>query len=118
MKASRFPSLPPHCSIVLEVQVSIGALSDESNAFIVFCNTSSVNITVNLSTVYKILDLLKEKKLVNEIEVEGESRFDAHTEHINLVCMKCGKIDEVDEESLKEIQGCKKIKISNFEKQF
>ncbi len=61
---------------------------------------------VSLSTVYKTLDLLKEKKLVNEIEVDGESRFDAHTDaHINLVCMKCGKIDDVDEDSLNEIQN-------------
>jgi len=61
---------------------------------------------VSLSTVYKTLDLLKEKKLVNEIEVEGETRFDAHTdEHINLVCMNCGKIEDIDEESLKIIQS-------------
>lgn len=61
---------------------------------------------VSLSTVYKTLDLLKEKKLVNEIEVEGERRFDAHTdEHINLVCMNCGKIEDIDENSLKEIQS-------------
>jgi len=61
---------------------------------------------VSLSTVYKTLDLLKEKKLVSEIEVEGEARFDAHTdEHINLVCMNCGKIDDIDEDSLKEIQS-------------
>lgn len=60
---------------------------------------------VSLSTVYKTLDLLKEKKLVNEIKVEGEARFDAHTdEHINLVCMNCGKIDDIDEDSIKEIQ--------------
>jgi Fur family peroxide stress response transcriptional regulator len=51
---------------------------------------------VSLSTVYKTLDLLREKKLVNEIEVDGESRFDADTDaHINLVCMNCGKIDDV-----------------------
>ena len=60
---------------------------------------------VSLSTIYKTLDLLREKKLVNEIKVEGEARFDAHTdEHINLVCMNCGKIDDIDEDSLKEIQ--------------
>jgi len=60
---------------------------------------------VSLSTVYKTLYLLKEKNLVNEIEVEGESRFDAHTDdHINIVCIKCGKIDDVDEETLKDIQ--------------
>jgi Fur family peroxide stress response transcriptional regulator len=61
---------------------------------------------ISLSTVYKTLELLKEKKLINEIEVEGEARFDAHTdEHINLVCMNCGKIDDIDEESLVEIQS-------------
>ena len=60
---------------------------------------------VSLSTVYKTLDLLKEKQLVNEIEVDGEARFDAHTDaHINLVCMNCGKIDDIDENSLKEIR--------------
>jgi len=60
---------------------------------------------VSLSTVYKTLDLLKEKKLINEIEVSGEARFDAHIDaHINLVCMNCGKIDDLDEDSLNEIQ--------------
>ena len=77
---------------------------------------------VSLSTIYKTLELLKEKRLVNEIEVDGEARFDAHTdEHINLVCLKCGKIEDVDEELLKDIQGkaAKKSKYlilkSNFE---
>ena len=61
---------------------------------------------VSLSTIYKTLDLLKEKRLVNEIEVDGEARFDAHTdEHINLVCMNCGKIEDVDEELLRDIQN-------------
>jgi Fur family peroxide stress response transcriptional regulator len=61
---------------------------------------------VSLSTVYKTLDLLKEKKLVNEIEVDGEARFDAHTHaHINLVCVNCGNIDDLDEDSLNEIQS-------------
>ncbi len=60
---------------------------------------------VSLSTVYKTLDLLREKRLVNEIEVKGQSRFDANTgQHVNLVCVNCGKIEDLDEESIKEIQ--------------
>ena len=60
---------------------------------------------VSLSTVYKTLDLMKEKKLIGQIDVGGETRFDAHTNpHINLVCMKCGKIDDLDENLLSEIQ--------------
>lgn len=77
---------------------------------------------VGRSTVYKTLDLLKEKNLVNEMEIEGEARFDAHTdEHVNLVCLKCGRIDDLDEDSLREIQtkAAKKSKYvilkSNFE---
>ena len=60
---------------------------------------------VSLSTVYKTLELLKEKNLVNEMDVDGEARFDAHTDdHINLVCVNCGKIDDIDEGLLREIQ--------------
>lgn len=59
---------------------------------------------VSLSTVYKTLDLLRQKNLVKQIEIGGEARFDGHVdEHINLICMKCGKIEDVDED-LKEIQ--------------
>ena len=61
---------------------------------------------VSLSTIYKTLELLREKKMINEIEVDGEARFDAHTgDHINLVCIKCGKIEDIDEDLLKEIQN-------------
>ena len=61
---------------------------------------------ISVSTVYKTLDLLREKKLVNEIEVDGEARFDAHTDaHVNLVCLNCGKIEDIDEGALKEIQA-------------
>lgn len=61
---------------------------------------------VSLSTVYKTLDLLREKKLVNEIEIEGETRFDAYVDdHINLVCLNCGKIEDVDEKALRSIQS-------------
>ena len=61
---------------------------------------------VSLSTIYKTLDLLREKRLVNEIEVEGEARFDAHIdEHINLVCLNCGKIEDIDEKALRNIQA-------------
>lgn len=61
---------------------------------------------VSLSTVYKTLDLLREKRLVSEIEVNGQSRFDANTgQHVNLVCINCGKIEDLDEESIKEIQS-------------
>lgn len=61
---------------------------------------------VSLSTVYKTLGMLREKRLVKEIELRGETRFDGHTdEHINLICIKCGKIDDLDESSISGIQS-------------
>ena len=79
---------------------------DHPNAELVHSTVKKRYPTVSLSTVYKTLDLLREKKLVNEIEVEGEARFDAHVdEHINLVCLNCGKIEDVDEKGLKNIQA-------------
>ncbi len=61
---------------------------------------------VSLSTIYKTLDMLRERRLVKEIEVGGETRFDGHIdEHINLICIKCGKIDDLDESSISGIQS-------------
>lgn len=60
---------------------------------------------VSLSTVYKTLDLLREKRLVGEIEVNGELRFDPNTkEHVNLVCLQCGTIVDSTEDDLVQIQ--------------
>lgn len=61
--------------------------------------------TVSLSTVYKTLELLREKRLISEIEVNGESRFDPNTgEHVNLVCLNCGLIVDSNEDELMQIQ--------------
>ena len=78
---------------------------DHPSADLVHSTVKKRYPTVSLSTVYKTLDLLREKKLVNEIDVEGEARFDAHVnEHVNLVCLNCGKIEDIDEKMLKNIQ--------------
>ena len=78
---------------------------DHPSADLVHSTVKKRYPTVSLSTVYKTLDLLRERKLVNEIDVEGEARFDAHVnEHVNLVCLNCGKIEDIDEKGLKNIQ--------------
>lgn len=60
---------------------------------------------ISLSTVYKTLDMLKEKGIVNGIQVQGEIRYDAHIdEHVNLICMSCGRIEDIDEDLIKDVQ--------------
>ena len=60
---------------------------------------------VSLSTVYKTIELLRKKRLINELEVNGESRFDPNTgEHVNLVCLNCGIVEDADDGELIDIQ--------------
>ncbi len=49
--------------------------------------------TISLGTIYKTLHLLKELGLIQELG--GSIRYDPDMElHINLVCAKCGKIED------------------------
>jgi len=64
---------------------------------------------VNISTVYRTLELLKKLGMVYEIDL-GEGRIRFHAEgsghHHHLVCQGCGKVIDIDEatlSSLKEI---------------
>lgn len=61
---------------------------------------------VSLATVYKTLALLKKKGLVRELDFPTGARYDSNVdEHVNLVCVKCGRIDDVDETSLGDLES-------------
>ncbi|NJD57438.1 MAG: transcriptional repressor [Nitrospirae bacterium] len=51
---------------------------------------------ISMSTVYYALDMLKREGLIRELEFyEKENRYDINiSDHINLVCRKCGKIED------------------------
>jgi len=63
---------------------------------------------VNISTVYRTLELLKELGLVTETDLGG-SKFRYHSvekgHHHHLICRKCGRIFELDESVLKPVEG-------------
>jgi len=54
---------------------------------------------INISTVYRTLELLKENGLVTETDLGG-GRFLYHpaekAHHHHLVCRKCGKVSDID----------------------
>ncbi len=70
--------------------------------------------TISLTTIYHTLDLLKELKLIDELQFdERTSRYDPNTSmHINVICRKCGKIRDYESDSIR--QHWKKI-ISEIE---
>jgi len=61
---------------------------------------------VSLATVYKTLELLKKRGIVRELDFPTGARYDSNVEeHVNLVCLRCGRIDDVDEASLGELES-------------
>jgi Fur family peroxide stress response transcriptional regulator len=61
--------------------------------------------TVSLATVYTTVHILKESGLIQELNYPpGRTRFDPYLEpHINLVCLRCGGIQDLDDPSVKEL---------------
>jgi Fur family peroxide stress response transcriptional regulator len=61
--------------------------------------------SISLATVYKTLQLFYEMGLVREMGFrDGSSHYDPKTDfHINLVCDKCGKIEDFDCVSIEDI---------------
>jgi len=54
---------------------------------------------ISMSTVYYTLDMLKREGLIRELEFyDRDNRYDVNVEdHINLICKKCGKIEDFTE---------------------
>ena len=63
---------------------------------------------LNISTVYRTLELLKEQGLVTETDM-GDGRVRYHSikkgHHHHLVCQKCGQIIDLDESVLASLKS-------------
>jgi len=71
----------------------------------IYLKVKKTHPTISLATVYKTLNILKESELVQELNFpQGQTRYDSYLEpHINLVCVRCGKIQDLDDPSVKEL---------------
>jgi Fur family peroxide stress response transcriptional regulator len=71
----------------------------------VYDEVKKIHPTVSLATVYKTLEVLRNLELVQEINLpKGQARFDPYLNpHINLICLKCGNITDLDDITVKEI---------------
>ena len=71
----------------------------------VYSEVKKLHPTVSLSTVYKTLQVLKELGMLQELSSSlSQTRFDPNVKlHINLVCLQCGTIQDVDDPVGKEL---------------
>jgi Fur family transcriptional regulator, peroxide stress response regulator len=77
---------------------------------------------VSMATVYKTLDLLRKMSMVQELGfADGSARYEANVRrHINIICMRCGRIDDMDEHSLSTLESkiAEKSKYEIFGRRF
>jgi Fur family peroxide stress response transcriptional regulator len=78
---------------------------DHPTAQRIYDEVKKVHQTVSLATVYKTLQILKEHGLVQELDLpESQARFDSYVApHINLICMRCGSIQDFDDSAAREM---------------
>jgi len=81
---------------------------DHISAEEIYAQVAAKYPNVNISTVYRTLELLKKLGLVYEINL-GEGRIRYHAEgsghHHHLVCQSCGKVIDIDESTLSSLKN-------------
>jgi Fur family ferric uptake transcriptional regulator len=95
---------PQRLMIVSAIENSDGHVSAEE----IYAQVVAKYPHVNISTVYRTLELLKELGLVTETDF-GEGRVRYHPaekgHHHHLVCTECGAIIDLDESSLSSLKA-------------
>jgi Fur family peroxide stress response transcriptional regulator len=78
---------------------------DHPTAQRIYDEVKKVHPTVTLATVYKTLQILGKLDLIQELGFpQGKARFDSYMKpHINLVCLRCGNIRDLDDLTAREI---------------
>ena len=71
----------------------------------IYTDVKKTNPTVSLATVYSTLNILKDSGLIQELNFpKGQTRYDPYLEpHINLICLRCGTIQDLDDLASKEL---------------
>ena len=93
------------------VRVLIENEKDHLSAEDVYLKVKDKAPEIGLATVYRTLELLAEIKVLDKINFgDGVARFDLRKEgakhfHHHLVCMECGKVEEIEEDLLPEVEN-------------
>ena len=94
---------PRRMMIVAAIENSPDHISAEE----IYAQVAATYPHVNISTVYRTLDLLKKLDLVYEIDL-GEGRVRYHAEesghHHHLVCQGCNRVIDIEEATLSELR--------------
>jgi Fur family ferric uptake transcriptional regulator len=97
--------LTPQREMVLSVMHD---MTDFATAEEIFDRVRALSSAVDISTVYRTLDLLQELNLVASVDAgEGQRRYElhgVHADHLHLVCRSCGQIIAAELEPARPLQ--------------
>ncbi len=81
----------------------------------IYNEVRKTNPTVSLATVYKTLQILRGRGLIQELDFPyDQTRYDPYLEpHINLVCSRCGKIQDLEDPIAQELIK-RVVKVTEF----
>jgi Fur family peroxide stress response transcriptional regulator len=101
LRSRKFRATPQRIAIC---KIALGSRKHPSIQEI-YREVKKIHSTVSLATVYKALNILKESGLIQELNFpQGKTRWDPYLEpHINLVCLRCGVIKDVNDANLREL---------------
>ena len=102
---SRGIRVTPQRAIILD---AVERMSGHVTAEDVFAAVQKVNVYINLATVYRTLDLLKDLDLVSEADMgTGATHFAlrTHGPHHHAICRSCGRSFEFGHELLEPLIG-------------
>jgi Fur family peroxide stress response transcriptional regulator len=80
---------------------------DHPTAQRIYKEVRKMHPTVSLATVYKTLQILTQHGLIQELDLpQSQARFDSYVgPHLNLACVRCGNIQDFDDDAAQELVG-------------
>ncbi|WP_233158286.1 Fur family transcriptional regulator [Actinokineospora bangkokensis] len=86
--------MTPQRQLVLDALLELGHATPEQ----VCAHVQRTTPTVNITTVYRTLELLESLSVVRHTHLgHGAPKYSVHEhEHVHLVCHRCGRVDEAD----------------------
>ena len=95
--------MTPQRQLVLDAVRELGHATPEQ----ICAKVQSAAPAVNITTVYRTLDLLEELRLVRHTHLGhgAPSYSEREHEHVHLVCHACGAIDEAPTELMEALAG-------------
>jgi Fur family ferric uptake transcriptional regulator len=104
--------ITPQRQMILQAIASAGSHISAEEIFERVCKSYP---NIDLSTVYRTLELLSKLGLVTETDLgDGRKRFHSESKghHHHLVCQKCGRVIDVDENML---EGLKRTFLEHYQ---